>query len=319
MTLNSVREWQGSPFNRADLRSISINFAYNTVILSANNSITGDVRMVDKDVVMAYMNIKSMTFDHVDGVHDDKPANVDDPADSEPKVDALQQSETDCDEERRPRRLHSRFSVHDLHTMSKEMGLFNRQLSNRDTKEAHTVPAQQLNQPQPRATDAREKQDASHHDQSEGGAPDRSSGNAADQVEVNDSNAKRKRTSFGIGQPFDNSALSSRSGNVSDDTDERPAPTVGRALALAAGVLVNSMPEAQAGSGSTSQERALEAVDDKTNARDVELQQDEALEDLARVVKDRCRDGLPHGHLIPVITVLSTNTYLYGYTRKNIS
>ena len=53
---------QGSPSNRADLRSINIQYSFHAVLMSANNAITGDARMVDKNVVMAYMNIKSMQF-----------------------------------------------------------------------------------------------------------------------------------------------------------------------------------------------------------------------------------------------------------------
>ena len=53
---------QGSPSNRGDLRSINIQYSFHAVLMSANNTITGDARMVDKNVVMAYMNIKSMQF-----------------------------------------------------------------------------------------------------------------------------------------------------------------------------------------------------------------------------------------------------------------
>ncbi len=53
---------QGSPENQADLLSVNIDKCFSVVILSAGGLEFEDQRLTDKDVVLSFMNIRSMEF-----------------------------------------------------------------------------------------------------------------------------------------------------------------------------------------------------------------------------------------------------------------
>ncbi len=56
---------QGSPLNRADLRSVKINQCHMCVILSANDVSTDDPTLIDKEAILCSLNIKTMTFQNI--------------------------------------------------------------------------------------------------------------------------------------------------------------------------------------------------------------------------------------------------------------
>ena len=57
--------FQGSPLNRADLRSVKINQCSMCVILSANDCTTEDPTLIDKEAILCSLNIKTMTFQNI--------------------------------------------------------------------------------------------------------------------------------------------------------------------------------------------------------------------------------------------------------------
>ena len=177
--------------------------------------------MVDKDVVMAYMNIKSMTFEHMDGTYDyDELAAIadEDPSGSDHSKDALQSSESESGSgPQRPHRLvrlSSRYSLHDLHALSKARLGF---LLHNGQKGAQTQ------------ISTREKlADPSAGSAAGGGWRSQSVSESANKCEEVD---EAKRVSFESKSPVDNSrsrartsADGSRSGNMSAD-DERDGST----------------------------------------------------------------------------------------------
>ena len=52
----------GSPLNRADLRAVKVNHCRNCIILSARAPDRLEPVLADKEIVMAALNIKSMSF-----------------------------------------------------------------------------------------------------------------------------------------------------------------------------------------------------------------------------------------------------------------
>ncbi|RWS12446.1 calcium-activated potassium channel slowpoke-like isoform X10 [Dinothrombium tinctorium] len=58
----------GSPLSRADLRAVNINLCDMCVILTARRSSSDDPTLVDKEAILATLNIRSMTFDDVPGM-----------------------------------------------------------------------------------------------------------------------------------------------------------------------------------------------------------------------------------------------------------
>lgn len=55
----------GSPLSRADLRAVNINLCDMCVILSAKIPSSDDPTLVDKEAILASLNIKAMTFDEI--------------------------------------------------------------------------------------------------------------------------------------------------------------------------------------------------------------------------------------------------------------
>ena len=64
-TLPKISVLHGSPMSRADLRAVNINLCDMCVILSAKVSVADDPSMVDKEAILASLNIKAMTFNKV--------------------------------------------------------------------------------------------------------------------------------------------------------------------------------------------------------------------------------------------------------------
>ena len=52
----------GSPLNRADLRAVKVNLCRSCIILSARAPDRLEPVLADKEIIMAALNIKSMTF-----------------------------------------------------------------------------------------------------------------------------------------------------------------------------------------------------------------------------------------------------------------
>ena len=64
-TLPKISVLHGSPMSRADLRAVNINLCDMCVILSAKVSVADDQAMIDKEAILASLNIKAMTFNKV--------------------------------------------------------------------------------------------------------------------------------------------------------------------------------------------------------------------------------------------------------------
>ena len=54
-------------FCRADLRAVNINLCDMCIILSAKISVADDPAMIDKEAILASLNIKAMTFNKAGG------------------------------------------------------------------------------------------------------------------------------------------------------------------------------------------------------------------------------------------------------------
>ena len=61
-TLPKISVLHGSPMSRADLRAVNINLCDMAIILSAKISVADDPAMIDKEAILASLNIKAMTF-----------------------------------------------------------------------------------------------------------------------------------------------------------------------------------------------------------------------------------------------------------------
>ncbi|GIY20584.1 calcium-activated potassium channel slowpoke [Caerostris extrusa] len=66
--LPKISVLNGSPLSRADLRAVNINLCDMCVILSAKIPSSDDPTLVDKEAILASLNIKAMTFDDTIGV-----------------------------------------------------------------------------------------------------------------------------------------------------------------------------------------------------------------------------------------------------------
>ena len=64
-TLPKISILHGSPMSRADLRAVNINLSDMCVIMSAKVSVADDQAMIDKEAILASLNIKAMTFNKV--------------------------------------------------------------------------------------------------------------------------------------------------------------------------------------------------------------------------------------------------------------
>ena len=70
-TLPKISILHGSPMSRADLRAVNINLSDMCVIMSAKVSVADDQAMIDKEAILASLNIKAMTFNKVhSNLHD---------------------------------------------------------------------------------------------------------------------------------------------------------------------------------------------------------------------------------------------------------
>ena len=67
-TLPKISVLHGSPMSRADLRAVNINLCDMCIILSAKISVADDPAMIDKEAILASLNIKAMTFNKFDEV-----------------------------------------------------------------------------------------------------------------------------------------------------------------------------------------------------------------------------------------------------------
>ena len=67
---------QGSPLNRANLRSVNINMCAMCVILSARKGTNDDSNLVDKESILCSLNIKAMTFDDTVGLLQDSAEGI---------------------------------------------------------------------------------------------------------------------------------------------------------------------------------------------------------------------------------------------------
>ena len=61
-TLPKISVLHGSPMSRADLRAVNINLCDMCIILSAKVSVADAPAMIDKEAILASLNIKAMTF-----------------------------------------------------------------------------------------------------------------------------------------------------------------------------------------------------------------------------------------------------------------
>ena len=66
-TLPKISVLHGSPMSRADLRAVNINLCDMCIILSAKVSVADDPAMIDKEAILASLNIKAMTFNKARG------------------------------------------------------------------------------------------------------------------------------------------------------------------------------------------------------------------------------------------------------------
>ncbi|KAI0210709.1 Calcium-activated potassium channel slowpoke [Lamellibrachia satsuma] len=66
----------GSPLNRANLRSVNINMCSMCVILSARKGTNDDSNLVDKESILCSLNIKAMTFDDTVGLLQDSAEGI---------------------------------------------------------------------------------------------------------------------------------------------------------------------------------------------------------------------------------------------------
>ena len=61
-----AKSFQGTALNRSDLRAVSLNTCQMCVILSAPSSsdkiATGDPTLIDKEVILATLNVRAMRF-----------------------------------------------------------------------------------------------------------------------------------------------------------------------------------------------------------------------------------------------------------------
>ena len=66
---------EGSPLNRADLRAVNINLCKTCILLSSKPPDKLEPVLADKEIIMAALNLKSMSFDGGDIVHisEDRP------------------------------------------------------------------------------------------------------------------------------------------------------------------------------------------------------------------------------------------------------
>ena len=64
-TLPKISVLNGSPMSRADLRAVNVNLSDMCVILSAKISTVKDPSMVDKEAILASLNLNAMTFNKV--------------------------------------------------------------------------------------------------------------------------------------------------------------------------------------------------------------------------------------------------------------
>ena len=71
-TLPKISVLHGSPMSRADLRAVNINLCDMCIILSAKVSVADDPAMIDKEAILASLNIKAMTFNKARGTKKSK-------------------------------------------------------------------------------------------------------------------------------------------------------------------------------------------------------------------------------------------------------